>query len=73
VKPQLVDKNIRETFTALTDTSGHFLKLQSVIARYRIVINWNSLPERVASAPSLNRFKNRYDKRCNVLILPFTL
>ena len=52
-------------------TRGHSLKLKKprVATRLRqnffcvrIVNAWNSLPEQVISAPSLNAFKNRIDK-----------
>ena len=29
----------------------------------RVIIPWNSLPEEVVSAPTLNTFKNRLDKQ----------
>jgi hypothetical protein len=55
-----------------TATRGHSLKLkkcQSSLSlrqnffSLRVVNHWNSLPEQVVSAPSLNCFKNRLDKQ----------
>ena len=52
-------------------TRGHPYKLKKVYCRtetrhaffsLRVVDTWNGLPERVVTAPSLNRFKNRLDK-----------
>ena len=52
-------------------TRGHSMKLQKQYARldvrkyffsYRVVDLWNSLPENVISATSVNSFKNRLDK-----------
>ena len=66
-----IDPNHFFRRSATTRTRGHSLKLEkprastSVRLRTfsnRIVNSWNSLPEEVASAPSLNSFKNRLDK-----------
>ena len=52
-------------------TRGHSLKLKKLSVKtsvrqnffaVRVVNAWNSLPEAVVSAPSLNSFKNRLDK-----------
>ena len=52
-------------------TRGHSLKLikpqvNKLVRQFsfpiRIVNDWNSLPEHVISAPTLNTFKNRLDK-----------
>lgn len=52
-------------------TRGHSLKLKKPSVKttmrqhyfsVRVVNAWNSLPEEVVSAPSLNAFKNRLDK-----------
>ena len=52
-------------------TRGHSLKLEKSFTRldvrklffsHRVVDSWNDLPEEVASAPSVNSFKNRLDK-----------
>ena len=52
-------------------TRGHPLKLAKICSRtpargaffnQRVVSLWNSLPEDVVSAPSINAFKNRLDK-----------
>jgi hypothetical protein len=54
-----------------TNTRGHTLKLEKRRAetpcRYRtfstrVINSWNSLPEEVVSAPSLQAFKNRLDR-----------
>ena len=67
------------TFLPLSDsdsgivTRGHSLKLQkreckSVLRAntlgFRIVNLWNSLPEEVVSAPTVNSLKNRFDRHC---------
>ena len=53
------------------NTRGHSLKLQKNFSRTnirkysfsnRIIDSWNSLPESIASAPSINTFKNRLDR-----------
>ena len=52
-------------------TRGHSLKLQKQFSKLkvrhdffslRVVDLWNSLPDSVVTAPSLNSFKNRLDK-----------
>jgi hypothetical protein len=54
-----------------TSTRGHSLKLKGSISKLNIrhhfiteraVTNWNSLPEEVVNAPSLNTFKARLDR-----------
>ena len=64
----------REDLFTLTDserTRGHCLKLRkpqvsSVLRQHsfpvRVVNPWNSLPQQVTSAPTVNTFKNRLDK-----------
>ena len=63
-------------FTIDDDTTrrGHSLKIKKVRAEKelrkhffgnRIVNLWNSLPENVVTAPSINSFKNRLDKLWN--------
>ena len=51
-------------------TQGHTLKLERTFAHLdvrkyffsnRVVDTWNSLPEEVVSAPSVNTFKNKLD------------
>ena len=73
---------VEETGTYVTVTRGHSLKLQKRECRtsvrqnffsYRIVNHWNSLPDSVVSAPSLNCFKNRFDKHCIALKFSTTL
>ena len=65
--------NIDVSFLPRTENSnrGHSLKLQKQSSQLkvrhdffslRVVDLWNSLPESVVSAPSLNSFKNRLDK-----------
>jgi len=63
-------------------TRGHSLKLQKrkcrssvrqILFSYRIVNFWNSLPESVVTAPTLNCFKNRIDKHCIALKFSYTL
>jgi len=58
------------------NTRGHSLKLQkrdckSVLRAntlgFRIVNLWNSLPEDVVSAPTVNSLKNRFDRHCSHL------
>jgi ribonuclease P/MRP protein subunit RPP40 len=55
----------------LSNTRGNSLKLykghsrlglRSSFFSQRVVAKWNSLPEEVAAAPSMNAFKNRLDK-----------
>ena len=55
-------------------TRGHSKKLMKKPAKldirkhsftHRIVNSWNSLPENVISAPSVNAFENRLDKIWN--------
>ena len=62
--PLVLDKNP-------ASTRGHSLKLQKSrciksstqkFFKHRVVNSWNSLPEDVVSAPSLNALKNRLDK-----------
>ena len=57
--------------TSRPDTRGHSLKLEKTRHRTtkrakffssRIVNEWNSLPEEVIDSPSVNTFKNRYDR-----------
>lgn len=57
-------------------TRGHSLKLlkrecnsqlRGNFFGFRNVNHWNSLPDTVVTAPSVNCFKNRYDKHCNEL------
>ena len=59
-----------------TRTRGHHLKLKKLVAKsairknffsVRVVDLWNSLPQEVVSAVSLNSFKNRLDKHWNHL------
>ena len=59
------------TFSEVTHTRGHSLKLRTGISRLnvrkyffsqRIVSLWNSLPEEVVTAPSTNSFKARLDR-----------
>jgi len=54
-------------------TRGHSLKLQKMdcksvlranVLGYRIVNLWNSLPEDVVSAPTVNSLKGRFDRHC---------
>ena len=65
--------NVDVSFLPRTENSnrGHSLKLQKQSSQLkvrhdffslRVVDLWNSLPESVVSAPSLNSFKNRLDK-----------
>ena len=53
-----------------TKTRGHTMKLVKTRTRLdcrkyfftnRVIDNWNSLPQYVVDAPSINAFKNRYD------------
>jgi len=53
------------------ETRGHRLKLEKQrcstskcanLLRFRAINNWNSLPEDVVNAPSLNSFKERLNK-----------
>jgi len=62
--------------SAGVNTRGHSLKLQkrdckSVLRAntlgFRIVNLWNSLPEDVVSAPTVNSLKNRFDRHCSHL------
>ena len=55
----------------VTQTRGHSLKLETNFSRLnvrksffsqRIVSLWNSLPEEVVTAPSINSFKARLDR-----------
>jgi len=64
---------VEKTSSTVTVTRGHSLKLQNRECRssvrqnffsYTIVNFWNSLPESVVTAPTLNFFKNRFDKHC---------
>ena len=57
-------------------TRGHSLKLQKRLCRaslransfvMRVVNTWNSLPEDIVNAPSVNAFKNIFDKFCDML------
>jgi len=54
-------------------TRGHSSKLQKetvnlcCVLKFRIVNFWNSLPEDVVSAESVNCFKNRFDCHCQHL------
>ena len=65
--------NVDVSFLPRTENSnrGHSIKLQKQSSQLkvrhdffslRVVDLWNSLPESVVSAPSLNSFKNRLDK-----------
>ena len=63
-------------------TRGHMYKLKKRVCRtsvrlnffsYMIVNFWNSLPESVVSAPSVNCFKHRLDKHCDDLKFSSTL
>jgi len=51
-------------------TRGHSMKLQKARCKtalqehffsLRVIENWNSLPEEIVTAPSLNAFKRRLD------------
>ena len=62
-----------DTRTHGTTTRGHQLKLEKGRSRLdvrkhfvtqRVVNLWNSLPENVVSAPTVNAFKNQIDKLC---------
>ena len=66
-----VDPTIFFSLSNNTRTRGHCLKLEKTrtsSARlahwfsHRVVNYWNSLPEHIVTAPSLNTFKNRLDK-----------
>ena len=66
-----VDKSRLFTLSSYTSTRGHSLKLFKRRSRLsirtgmfsnRVVEVWNSLPETVVMAPSLNSFKNRLNK-----------
>ena len=73
---EIYDKGVAPTLilskdVAVRSTRGHQFRLYKVRANkqiransfsYRIVNPWNSLPENVVNAPSLNAFKNRLDK-----------
>jgi hypothetical protein len=59
-----------------TATRGHSLKLEKKRCRttrrlrsfpHRVIDTWNSLPEEVISAPSVNAFKQRVDKQLHHL------
>ena len=68
----IYDEEVTMSFPRAPRTSrGHSLKLYQERSRLdirkhyfrnRIIKTWNSLPEHVISAPSLNSFKNRIDK-----------
>ena len=73
----LYDKNANPFIKMWSDMAprvsqrGHNLKLYPQYAKYDIrkysfaltvTSKWNSLPEQVVNAPSLNSFKNRLDK-----------
>ena len=58
------------TFSTNRETRGHSLKLSKAHCRLnirgsyfteRVVNTWNSLPEHVVTAPSMNAFKGRLD------------
>ena len=60
-------------FSETTQTRGNSLKLKTCFSRLnvrkqffsqRIVVLWNSLPEEVVTAPSINSFKARLDRHC---------
>ena len=64
------------TFSEVTRTRGHLLKLRTGISRLnvrkyffsqRIVTLWNSLPEEVVTPPSINSFKARLDRHWDSL------
>ena len=65
---------MEETSTSDTVTRGHSLKLQKGKSSTSVRLNysatglssnfWNSLPESVVSAHSLNCFKKQLDKHC---------
>ena len=67
-----MDKNKLFTMSDNPATRGHSLKLfkrrsrlqiqANFFGNYRVVDVWNSLPESVVQAPSLNCFKNRLNK-----------
>ena len=66
-----LDKDSLFSPTPSTRTRGHRLKVakKPAVSRVRrnhftarVVADWNSLPEDVVCAPSLNAFKNRLDK-----------
>jgi hypothetical protein len=66
-----IDPNHFFTPSNAQDTRGHSRKLQKPAAhttrktnsfKHRTITSWNSLPEDVVSAPSLNAFKNRLDR-----------
>jgi len=70
--------------SASVNTRGHIysLKLQkrdcksvlrANILGFRIVNLWNSLPEDVASAPTVNSLKNRFDQHCSHLRYSYNL
>ena len=63
-------------FSDVTQTRGHSLKLKTCFSRLnvrkyffsqRIVSLWNSLPEEVVTAPSINSFKARLDRHWDSL------
>ena len=65
-----IDSNIFFSLSTVTHTRGHQLKLykppvqhlpRQKIFSNRIINEWNSLPEYVVSATSINDFKNRLD------------
>jgi len=41
--------------------------LRANVLGFRIVNFWNSLPEAIVTAPSVNSFKGRFDKHCAYL------
>ena len=62
--------------SGMTRTRGHSLKLEKNFSRLnvrkyffsqRIVSLWNSLPEEVVTAPSINSFKARLDRHWETL------
>ena len=64
-------------FSDVTFTRGHNKKLFKPRARinlrkysfsYRVIDNWNSLPQSVVEAPTLNSFKNRLNKHWDTSI-----
>jgi hypothetical protein len=66
-----VDSSSLLPLTAETKTRGHGFKLlkrhcrselRSDFFSMRVVNLWNSLPDNVVTAPTLNTFKNRIDK-----------
>ena len=62
---------VKLNFNTLSTTTGNKYKLQKSASHYnlrkfsfcsRVVNTWNSLPDSVVDADTLNTFKNRLDK-----------